>query len=121
MATVAGEGASKPGSFGADAYPKADATLVGDIDALRTFYGVLADLHRRPPRSGIRQSDTEKVATAGRQVRDALAAQEQRVLENKPVKSLSNDERAELGVLLQRVVTAIRESALADDALQGRQ
>ena len=36
-------GATSPGRFDLDAYPQADARLVGDIAVLRQFYGVLAD------------------------------------------------------------------------------
>jgi hypothetical protein len=119
-ATAAGEGAIKPGRFDADAYPKADARLVGDIGALRTFYGVLAELHSRAPGSGFRDSDAGKVATANSEVRNALAAQEKRVLEHQPIRILTSVEVGEFGVLLLAVTNAIRETALADDALQGR-
>lgn len=119
-ATVAGDGATKPGRFDADAFPRADARLVGDIGALRTFYGVLADLHSRAPGSGFRASDAEKVATANLQVRNALAAQEKQVLERQPIRTLTREEVGEFGALIQRVTNAVRASALADDALQGR-
>ncbi len=119
-ATVAGEGATKPGRFDADAFPKADARLVADIGALRTFYGELAALHSRAPGSGLRESDTRRIANASLQVRNALAAQERRVLNRRPIRTLTGEEIAELGVLLGGVTSAIRESALADDALQGR-
>lgn len=119
-ATVAGEGAIKPGRFDADAFPKADARLVADIGALRTFYVELADLHSRLPGSGLRESDANKMANASMAVRNALAAQEQRVMSRRPIRTLNREELAELGVLLRGVTSAIRENALADDALQGR-
>jgi hypothetical protein len=119
-ATLAGPGAEKPGRFDADAYPKADARLVGDISVLRTFYGVLADLQSRAPGSGFRVSDAEKVAAASSQIVGALAAQETRVLAHQPVQSLSGPEVEELGSLQHAVTVAIRASSMADDALQGR-
>jgi hypothetical protein len=119
-AVLAGEGATKPGRFDADAFPKADARLVGDIAALRTYYGVLRDLHRRAPGSGFRESDGQSVANASVQVRSALSAQERRVLEHQPIRTLTGEEALELAALLQGVTSAIRDSAMADDALQGR-
>lgn len=119
-ATVAGEGATKPGRFDADAFPKADARLVADIDALRTCYGVLADLLRRAPGSGFRESDGSRMAEAGFQIRNALAAQEKRVLERRPIRTLPSEEIDEFIGLLQRATGSIVESSLTDETLQGR-
>lgn len=57
---------------------------------------------------------------ANLQVRNGLAAQEKRVLERQPIRTLTREEVGEFGALMQGVTDAIRTSALADDALQGR-
>jgi hypothetical protein len=119
-ATLAGDGATKPGRFDADAFPRADAKLVGDIEALRTFYSVLTDLHSRAPGAGFRESDGQKVASANVQVRNALAAQEKRVLDHQPIRTLTAKEIGEFAALVQGAIAVMRENALADDALQGR-
>jgi hypothetical protein len=117
-ASLAGPGADKPGRFDADAYPSADQRLVGDIDALREFYSVLAELHSRAPGSGIRESDLRKAASANQRVRAALAGQEERVLTRRPIRTLTSAEMVEYGAMMRGVTEAIRQTALADEALQ---
>ena len=106
-ATAAGEGATRPGRYGADAYPRANVALVGDGDALAAYFMVVADLAGRKPGSGLHISDGRAMAGVEGRISVALEAQEERTLAGEPLRTVTAAELAATGPTLQAALAQI--------------
>jgi hypothetical protein len=103
-AILAGPGATKPGRYGPDVFPRADPALVGYSTALSRYFEVIRQLSERPPGSGFRQSDGVASSEAQLGITDALDAQEARILRGEPLRTLS---ASELGPTHAAILAAI--------------
>jgi hypothetical protein len=110
-AIVAGEGASKPGRYGADVYPRANIPLVGDPKAIEAYLNVATDLYQRAPDSSLTLRDVEAIASAENAIRSALDAQEARVLRGEPLRTMTPEEHASLTAAYACHLTARRPPA----------
>lgn len=106
-ATAAGPGATPPGRYSSDVYPKAELALVGDVGAIRQYLEVATDLAARTPGSGLRASDAARMAIGERAIHAALDDQAARARVGVPLRTLSGQDRETVGISLRAVMTAI--------------
>jgi hypothetical protein len=106
-AVAAGEGATKPGRYAADVYPRAKPGLVGDSHALAEYLRVATDLAGLEPGSGLRASQGRAMAEAEQLIHIALEAQELRALAGEPLRELSAEELGTAGAALRGFLARI--------------
>jgi hypothetical protein len=117
LGSLAGGGASRPGRYSGDAYPKADFKLVGDGQAMVTFLDAMDVLLARPPGAGARMSDGDLVAAADNAITMAIRRQEARAHADEPLREMTAEETAAVGARLTMVVQTAVASAQAENAV----